>query len=77
MPASATPELPSSAPRNRDAAPPVAPDAPARGGEPRIWDYPRLDDHVAAYRGKGHTANCPRFFDRFPWECDCQTEAAN
>lgn len=25
---------------------------------------------------KGHTADCPRFHDTYPWQCDCQANAA-
>lgn len=26
--------------------------------------------------GSGHTADCPRFEDLYPWQCDCRAKAA-
>lgn len=41
--------------------------------------HARLLDHVMRdpERRQGHAANCPRFWDTYPWKCDCRAKASN
>jgi hypothetical protein len=65
LPAPSPSELPSSARRARDVPPRTVPAPSAPGGEPRLGS------------GEGHAPNCPRFFDTYPWKCDCQSTAVS